>query len=86
MGRHADPIRAAARAARERFYCDPVPCPMCGTTARYTANGTCVECAKAKGSARYAQFTEEQLAEQKQRDRERYLHRKNRVDRYADLP
>lgn len=75
-GRQPDPLRAAARAAGERFYCDALPCETCGDFERYAVNGACVTCARHKGSARYAALDASGLEIQKQKDHARYIARR----------
>lgn len=69
-----NPFRAAALAARERFYADDHDC-FCGTNVRYTKNGSCVACSIARGKAKYAALTPEQKEEHARRDHDRYLKR-----------
>ncbi len=75
-GRPLNAARADARAAGERFYCDAVECDFCATNKRYVSNAACAACSIARGNARYAALSPEKLAAAKQRDRDRYLLRK----------
>ena len=74
-GRPVNPLRAAARAAGEKFYADQQPCDFCGTNRRYVSNAGCVACAISRGSARYASLDDAGKAAQAAHDHERYLKR-----------
>lgn len=72
---HLPSIRSEAKAAGLKTYVDPMrPC-WCGCEARYVANAQCVDCLIAKGKARYAALTDDQLDAMKDRDRARYVAR-----------
>lgn len=75
MSRTPNVLRQDARAAGLKIYSDPQSPCWCGCESRYVANAQCVDCLIAKGKARYAAMTEDQLAAMKARDRERYLAR-----------
>ncbi len=65
--------RAEARAAGRKRFTDGNDCPLCGCAEKYVSNGVCVDCTKAKATARYAALDETGLANHKQRDHARYL-------------
>lgn len=66
-------VRAAAKAAGEKFYLDP--CEICGSELRYVVNGACQMCAINKAKLRYAALDETGRAAHKARDHDRYLRR-----------
>ena len=71
-GRPPNINRTAARDAGDKTYIDSGnPC-WCGEDVKYTSNAQCVRCTIAKGKARYAAMTLDQLAELKAKDRARY--------------
>ena len=74
-GRPPNLLRAAAKHAGEKFYADQQPCDFCGTNRRYVSNAGCVECAIARGNARYHALDEKAKAEVKKRDHDRYVKR-----------
>ena len=74
-GRLPNPIRAAAKAAGERFYTDQDFCSFCGTNRRYVSNAGCVACAITRGKSRYAALDEGMRAALKVRDHDRYVKR-----------
>ena len=62
-GRPPNLLRSAARQAGEKFYADQFACDFCGTNKRYVSNAGCVECAIARGNARYHALDEKAKAE-----------------------
>lgn len=71
-GRPPNIARNEARAEGLKIYMDlAAPC-FCGCEVKYVANSRCVDCAIAKGKARYAGLDDSALAALKARDRERY--------------
>jgi hypothetical protein len=74
-GRPINQLRAAAKAAGEKFYADQGPCFGCGTNKRYVSNAGCVACAISRGNSRYAALDEDGKAVLKVKDHDRYVKR-----------
>ena len=74
-GRPPNLLRLAAKEAGEKFYASQDFCSFCGTNKRYVSNAGCVECAIARGNARYHALDEKAKAEVKKRDHDRYVKR-----------
>lgn len=71
-GRPSNLPRNAARDAGEKTYTDAAnPC-FCGGEIKYVSNATCVECAIAKGKARYAALDTKHRAALRSKDHLRY--------------
>lgn len=74
-GRQSNVPRNEARAAGLKTYDDPARGCWCGCDTRYVSNAQCIDCAIAKGRARYAALDLDGLAAVKAKDHERYLKR-----------
>lgn len=48
--------RRTAAQAGERFFTSAKPCKRDGSQQRYTVNGVCVQCAKARAAKDYAMY------------------------------
>lgn len=78
MPRPPNPTRQSAIAAGEKTYTDEAAPCFCGGVVRYVSNTQCVECAIAKGKARYAAMDSAALAALKAKDHTRYVTRLRR--------
>lgn len=78
MPRPPNPTRQAAISAGEKIYTDDAAPCFCGATLRYVSNTQCVECAIAKGRARYAALDSAARAALKSKDHARYERRLRR--------
>lgn len=78
-GRPTNLLRQTALVAGESKYLDEANACWCGCTTRYSTNGQCTDCLKAKGKARFAALEGEAREARRAADHERYLAKKNRA-------